>query len=339
MPDCGSQCWFCDLPVRFDTYEGCSHGCKYCFVQRKNDIAVIKPKESVVALQRFLSGQKSKVVSWCDWAIPLHWGGVSDPFQPCEKSMKRTLPCLKLLADEQYPTIISTKGRLCIEEPYLSLIEKGNIVMQVSAVCSKYDALEPGAPTFEERLKIIGTLAAKAKRVNVRIQPYVHDVFEDVMANIPRFKAAGAHGLIFEGMKFIKKKPGLVRCGSDWVQPKALLRADFEKLREECHRNGLVFYAGENRLRAMGDSLTCCGVEDLDGFKPNTYNICHMVNGDMTEPTEAMTKPGSAECFKAIMQTTEGSRLCGRESFASMQKLFLQQKREYVRDVLGLNER
>lgn len=75
MPDCGSQCWFCDLPVRFDTYEGCSHGCKYCFVQRKNDIAVIKPKESVVALQRFLSGQKSKVVSWCDWAIPLHWGG------------------------------------------------------------------------------------------------------------------------------------------------------------------------------------------------------------------------------------------------------------------------
>lgn len=40
MPDCGSQCWLCDLPVRFDTYKGCTHGCKYCFVQRKNTLEV-----------------------------------------------------------------------------------------------------------------------------------------------------------------------------------------------------------------------------------------------------------------------------------------------------------
>lgn len=41
MPNCGSQCWLCDMPIRFDTYKGCTHGCKYCFVQRngKYDIS------------------------------------------------------------------------------------------------------------------------------------------------------------------------------------------------------------------------------------------------------------------------------------------------------------
>ncbi len=31
MPECGSQVILCDLPVRMDTYKGCSHNCKYCF--------------------------------------------------------------------------------------------------------------------------------------------------------------------------------------------------------------------------------------------------------------------------------------------------------------------
>lgn len=38
MPEYGSQIVLCDLPIRFDTYKGCSHNCKYCFVQRKKDM-------------------------------------------------------------------------------------------------------------------------------------------------------------------------------------------------------------------------------------------------------------------------------------------------------------
>ena len=40
MPNCGSQIILCHLPIRFDTYEGCSHLCSYCFVQRKADVSV-----------------------------------------------------------------------------------------------------------------------------------------------------------------------------------------------------------------------------------------------------------------------------------------------------------
>lgn len=283
MPECGSQCWLCDLPIRFDTYKGCSHGCKYCFVQRKSGMEV-SPHESARQLAAFIAGKRNGETRWADWNIPIHWGGMSDPFQPCERTQKRTLEALKVLKETGYPCVISTKGRLCVEEPYFSLIAQSNIVMQVSAVCGKYDALEPCAPPYEERLEMMRKLSKAAKRVIVRAQPYICDVFNDVRENIPRIAEAGAHGIIFEGMKFNRKKPGTVKCGGDFMIPVQYLKRDFERLKEECHKNGLAFYSGENRLRAMGDSLTCCGIDGLEGFRPNTYNLAHILNGDKVSP-------------------------------------------------------
>ena len=74
MPKVGSQITICDLPVRFDTYEGCSHQCSYCFVLRKNDLKV-GAGESADTLKKWVQGQRTKELSWCDWEIPLHWGG------------------------------------------------------------------------------------------------------------------------------------------------------------------------------------------------------------------------------------------------------------------------
>lgn len=338
MPECGSQCWLCDLPVRFDTYRGCTHGCKYCFVQRKSGLEV-QPHESAKQLAQFIAGKRTGETRWADWDIPIHWGGMSDPFQPCEKSMKRSLEALQLLAETGYPCVISTKGKLCIEEPYLSLIGQGNIVMQVSAVCSKYDALEPGAPSYEERLHMVEVLSKTAKRVIVRAQPYICDVFNDVRDNIKRIADAGAHGIVFEGMKFNRKKPGTVRCGADFVIPVQYLKADFERLRGECHKHGLAFYAGENRLRAMGDSLTCCGVDGLEGFKPNTYNLAHILNGDKVIPGGVLLQPGTATPFQTVYQTAGYYRkVIKGKSFAEVMQWTAKNKAEYVADVLGLKK-
>lgn len=333
MPRSGSQCWLCDLPIRYDTYEGCTHDCKYCFVRRKSGLEV-KNGESANALRKFIEGYRNRETNFVDWNIPLHWGGMSDPFQPCERKYKRSLEALKVFAETGYPVVISTKGRICVEEPYISLIRKCNAVMQVSALCSKYDHLEKGAPPFEERLEIIETLSKNAKRVIVRCQPYIHDVFPDVYANIKRFAGAGAYGVIFEGIKFIKKKTGLVKRGGDWVQPKELLQIDFAKFKKECHANGLKFYSGENCLRSMGDSLTCCGIDGLEGFIPNRYNLNHIMNGDIAAPTKVQTEIGTADCFKSIFQRTAMTRICNKSSFENMIKYINNERKEYVESVL-----
>lgn len=157
---CGSQIILCNLPVRFDTYRGCSHGCRYCFAQKKNDISHIERDESVDGLRSFIEGKRGNETEWCDWNIPIHWGGMSDPFQPVEKQIRASYECLKLLAETKYPFVVSTKGRLIADPEYLDLLAQCNCVLQISMVCSKYDRLERGTPSYEERLAILKTVSA-----------------------------------------------------------------------------------------------------------------------------------------------------------------------------------
>lgn len=308
MPNCGSQITLCDVPIRFDTYKGCSHACRYCFVQRKKDITDIDKYETVKSLKSFIEGKRAKNTNWCDWDIPLHWGGLSDPFQPAEKKYRLSYECLKLFAETQYPFIVSTKGKLIVEPEYLDLLSKCNCVVQISMICSQYDKLELGAPTYEERLEMVRTLAPRVKRVNVRIQPYMTQVFNDVKENMKRLAEAGAYGVIVEGMKFVKHKKGLVKVGGDSVYDKDLLKRHFLQLRDEAHKYGLKFYVGENRLRTLGDAMCCCGIDGLEGFKGNTYNLCHILNGKEYEITNSMTKKGSAYVYKHCFQNSSRAR-------------------------------
>lgn len=319
MPiDCGSQCTICDVPIRLDTYKGCSHDCKYCFVQKKTDISDIKADNCMQQLVNFIQGKRTQVTSWCDWNIPLHWGGMSDPFQPCERRFRVSYKALQVFAQTGYPFIVSTKGKIIAEPEYLELLDKCNAVVQFSAVCSKYDRIEKGAPTFEERMQVARKVAPHCKRLIIRVQPYMTEVFADVMKNIPLFKEIGAYGITVEGMKFAKVKQGLAKVGDDFCYPVSLLEKHFQKLKEECHRNGLAFFSSENRLRKMGDSLTCCGCAGLEGFRVNTFNMNHFVNGDLTKPTKAMQVVGSSACFKAIDQNAGSGDFFRQNSFAQI---------------------
>ncbi|MBQ7348451.1 MAG: radical SAM protein [Clostridia bacterium] len=335
MPKCGSQCYLCDLPIRFDTYEGCSHACEYCFVKRKNTISNIKDGEGPEALLKFINGQRNAETSWCDWNIPLHWGGMSDPFQPVEKHKRRSLECLKIFKETQYPFVVSTKGKLIAEPEYLELIKDCNCVVQISLVCDSYDKLEPGCPSFAERLEIAKTVAAVAKRLIIRIQPYMCEVFEDVFNNLEKFKDAGAYGVIVEGMKFLNKRQGTVKIGGDFLYPYERIKTDILALKERAHELGLKFYSGENRTRELGDSLTCCGIDGLDGFVGNHFNLNHIINGERPVPTEKQKEVGTAICFRGLHQRTIMELQLQQQSFARAQLWEYQHNRTYIEKVFG----
>lgn len=315
---CGSQITICDVPVRLDTYKGCSHACAYCFVKRKKDISLIERDNCVKALKSFLSGKRSVETNWCDWDIPLHWGGMSDPFQPAERIHKISLECLKLFAETKYPVIISTKSCLICEPEYLDLLKQCNVVVQISMVCDKYDKLELGASTYKARLEMIKTLKPHVRRIIARVQPYMLEVFQDVCGNIPKLADAGAYGLTIEGMKFVKKKRGLVKVAGDYCYPEDRLRSDFIRIKTLCHQHGLSFYCAENRLRPLGDDMCCCGIDGLPGFLGNVFNVSHLKNGEKVKPTEHMNIPGTAKCFGTIHQDTVSNRKISTLSFTDM---------------------
>ena len=300
MPTCGSQMPICDVPIRFDTYKGCSHACTYCFVKRLSDIRDIELGETPKALEDFINGKRTKITSWCDWDIPIHWGGVSDPFQPCERIHKRSLECLKILKSTGYPYIVSTKSILPTEKEYLDEINGSNCVFQISAVCGKYDKYESGASTFEQRLGMMKIMAPIVKRLIVRVQPFVPEVEKDVIQVLKEYKKAGVYGIVLEGMKYKTKRKNTTRFEGDNVLNLPLLKSSFGRIKSEAHEQGLVFLCGENRLRSMGDSLTCCGCDGLEGFAVNTYNINSFNCGRKTAPTEAQKKKGTAGGFITV---------------------------------------
>ena len=320
--NCGSQVILCDLPIHIDTYKGCSHACKYCFVQRKTSLKDIKKDNCIKQLENFIKGKRSQETNWCDWNIPLHWGGMSDPFQPIEQKYGISYDCLKLFAETKYPFIVSTKGRLLATDKYLDVLKRCNAVVQISMVCSKYDVIEKGCPPFAERLEMARKISKNCRRLIARVQPYMTEVFRDVMNNIPRFKEAGVYGITVEGMKFVRKKEGLIRVGSDFCYPVEILKKHFTAIKEECHKYGLKFYCAENRLRKMGDNMTCCGIDGLEGFKSNSFNLAHLYSGEDCKPTKCMGCSGTAKCFSSLMQSAGTSQYLKDKSLAQMMKAY-----------------
>ena len=312
---CGSQIILCDVPIRLDTYNGCSHGCKYCFVQRRKNISVVSPENCINVLKSFINMKRGIETKWCDWKIPLHWGGVSDPFQPLEKKYKVSYNVLRVFLDTQYPFIFSTKGALSATREYLDIIKDCLCVAQISMVCDKYDILEPGAPNYNERLKMAEAFASVGKRVIARIQPFMPEVLNDVLNNIPKLKNVGVYGVVVEGMIFVAKKPGLVKVRGDWCYPEDVLYRCLKKIKEVCHLNHLSFYSGENRLRTMGDNLCCCGIDGLNGFVGNNFNIMHLKRGEPVIPTQKMREIGTAQCFRGIQQESTYGEFCKKNSF------------------------
>lgn len=295
--------------------------------------------EGPQALINFISGQRAADTNWADWDIPLHWGGMSDPFQPLEKTARNSYECLKILRDTQYPFVVSTKGALIADPEYLELIAQCNCVVQISAVCDSFNELEPGCPSYDERLRIAEKIAATGKRVIIRVQPLMHEVAQEVRDCLPRVAATGAHGIIVEGMKHSKAAPGLVRIAADYAIDYETIRSDFLMIREKGHELGLKVYAGENRIRELGDSLTCCGTDGVEGFRPNTFNINHFIHGDFTKPTEGQKKTGTADCFGSLNQTTAYHYMLKKNSFASMMAKFAKEKKALCRDVFGLSKK
>lgn len=336
MPDCGSQITLCDLPIHFDTYKGCSHGCKYCFASKKRNLNDIIKYETPTQLLNFIKGKRNTTTNWCDWEIPIHWGGMSDPFQPVEATIRNTYNCLQILKETQYPFVVSTKGKLICRQDYLDLIKQCNCVVQISLVCPEFDKLEVGAPTFAERLEMIRILS-KHKRVIVRIQPYMVEVHDSIKQSIEQIAKAGAYGVTVEAMKFAKKKDGLIRVGGDFCYPKEVLIPRFRELKEIAHGNGLKFYSGENRLRDMGDSLCCCGIDGLKGFIPNRFNLNNILNGNVVKPTKAMSQKGTAQVFKGKYQRAGTFDYLRNQTFKDLMLSELKNNEEYYKQIFGKN--
>jgi len=272
-----SNVLICDMPLRFDTYKGCSHSCEYCFVKLKTDISKIDNDESPTTLLNFINKRREgKIIEKIfDYDIPLHWGGVSDPFQPLELERRKSLECLKIFAKTKYPFVISTKNKIVAYPEYLELLKDCNCAVQISAVGSSYDNFEKGSSTFLERVETMSKISSIGKRVIVRAQPFLPKMEIEFIKNLDLFVDAGVYGVIIEFMKYKYKAEGTEKVRGDNVFPYKTIKPIFDRIKETANKKGIKVFSGENRLRQFGDGLNCCGVGDL--WKTHEANLNHLL--------------------------------------------------------------
>jgi len=300
-----SQFYHCSVPFRLDTYRGCYYDCAYCFateLNHKSGFTSIMPADYKVIkslLDRALSkGKKSTnvAVQMLRRRVPIHFGGLSDPFQPIEKSYSITLKTMSLLLKYDYPTIFSTKSALIIEEPYFRVLKQmRNKAVQISLITSDDKIrmkFEPKANTVSERLEIIRELASSGIWASCRIQPLIPFVNNADMELIDSLADVGCKHVIIEHYKlpsFLSKKSEErldslcdYKIGQYYRRRRKKNRSAFwelqptekaDNLRElvkHIRKRKMTFGAADNDLHDLGDSCCCCGVDGLTGFA-NVY--------------------------------------------------------------------
>ncbi len=301
-----NQIYFCGVPFRLDTYSGCSHRCSYCFVRaaeitsasRDNKgqyIIAANPKDirrDLITALDTSEFRESIVIEWLRHKMPIHWGGMSDPFQPIERKFKASLEVLKILNWYNYPTVISSKGTIALEPEYLELIKTGNFAYQTSLITHDEDfihAIEPGTPSAKERLKVLETLANHGVWTAVRIQPVIPNTvveskateFIKILANI------GVKHILPEGykvpvraekeMKYIwelcpntakeYQSNDTVSEGFEQILPSRRKWQYMKPMLEAAHENRMTYGSADNDLRDLGDTICCCGIDKVKGFE------------------------------------------------------------------------
>jgi hypothetical protein len=270
---------------------------------------------------------------------------MSDPFQPAEMKYGVTRAVLKTLARYHYPTVISTRGTLIADSPYIGLVrEIGPVFVQFS-FSSSHDriarVLEPKSNPPSALLRCMEKLIREGIAVSCRWQPYVPGVSERPAEFAKRISSTGCSHVAIEHLKV-----PLERSGASWSALNEGLGYDLydryraagavqdgreltfpvdQKLETvleaaaEVRQLGMSFGAADNELQYLSDSSCCCSGADLfPGFENFfKHQIAYAVRQSRGRPITYSTIAGEWSPTGAVDRFLNSkSRIADREGVA-----------------------
>lgn len=237
--------------------------------------------------------------------IPVHFGGMSDPFaNKLVSSVSKDL--LTILGEMDYPTVISTKNtnELRKDDSIDVLKNIRNLIIQVSITTLDSELsskIEPNIPSPFNRIDTLKILEQEGIYTIVRLQPLIPGTIKKISQElIPILGSVGVKHVVveflklpveqtisgssalfeeigFDALKQYKQNQAL-RTGREWVLPPAYKWEELQPLIESIHNNGMTYGAADYGLNHLGDSNCCCGIDMVNGFS-NWYkgNIPYLI--------------------------------------------------------------
>ena len=229
--------------------------------------------------------------------VPIHCGGMSDPFQSREWEYGLTKHLIELSNKYEYPIQFSTKTAYLPKE-YIDLLNPEIHAFQVSLIGWDEEYIrrwEHNTPTAQERIQLIKTLRENGIWCGLRIQPVIDIVqVENLLYNINDgidYITVEHFKLIYdtENAKnaFIKNIPNPTdyEVHNHKVQLKRNLKiANIKRIQEIANSFGVDVGVGDNELHYMTQGRTCCGIDRIPAFSNYLkYNLCYMCTGEMED--------------------------------------------------------
>lgn len=169
----GSEGLRCHYPTRLDTYGcGCSHDCSYCYAKSLLDFRKMwRPDNPSVANIDKIKRKIAKLPT--DKIIRL--GGMTDCFQPIEKTYRVTYETIKALNERGVPYLIVTKSAMVADDDYIAILDKdlAHIQITVTTTNDELSVTYEKASLPSERIKAIEKLHANGFDVQLRLSPYI----------------------------------------------------------------------------------------------------------------------------------------------------------------------
>ncbi len=241
-------------------YRGCEHGCAYCYARPTHEYLGFSAGldfESVILARRQAPHLLQKALSSPRWEPhPLVMSGVTDPYQPAERTLGITRGCLEVLARARHPVAVITKHRMVTRDADLlgELAWSGaaHVTLSITTLDRALQrALEPRASPPEHRLEAVRTLASAGVPVAVNVAPVIPGLTEH---EIPAILAAAAEaGASAAGIVLLRLPGAVSPLFLEWLRTHLPDRAErvLARLRD-AHGGRLYDATVGHRMRGSG---------------------------------------------------------------------------------------
>ena len=294
---------FCGLPLRLDSYKGCGFSCTYCFARARETVGgtpQIRPADPGVLHRHFRrvfvdKREDLSVVSEClRRRMPIQLGAMGDPFQFAERRFRVTENYLRSTAEHGYPLVISTRGALVAEQPYLDLLKAQHAVVVRMSLSTADDKRSAAVEREDVRpttiLRTMEKLSSAGIRVACRWQPYIPGLSEEPEMLAPRVASAGCQHCSFEFLRLPRERNADLQVGfyrrtgediydryetaralhrvREYILPAEQRLPTILRARTAIRATGMRFGAADNDLQYLSDDACCCsGVDAVPGFE------------------------------------------------------------------------
>lgn len=292
----------CGNCFRLDSYKGCSFGCKYCFANNRSggyvhDFRVGSVDRLRTRMRKAIDlGDRGNLVNdMIGSRVPLHLGGMSDPFQSCEFGYGVTLGYLGVSREYGYPINISTKFGGFLDRSYWDVLDPMIHTFSIS-LCGVSDGFirqwEQRTPLFCDRVRFIKELKDRGFWVGLRIQPIIDmdevlRLVDYVSSNrlvdfitLEHIKIMQMNGkMCKELMPLLGGRDMFELIDNEYRIPTAVKCRNIERIKGHTD---IPIGVGDDDLHHMSDSLNCCGMD----LMPNSFKNWSKCNSMYIDKTD-----------------------------------------------------